>query len=59
MMTKDTEIRTQYTDPLQKSIRIILPLDLYSRLKAKTPDHGMLSQLIRRLIERHLLDLEG
>ena len=49
---------TEINNP-QKSIRIILPLELYNRLKLQTPDHGMLSQLIRHLIERHLLDLEG
>ena len=43
----------------QKPIRVLLPQALYKRLKLQCPDHGMLSQLIRRLLEKHLTNVES
>lgn len=38
----------------QKSVRVVLPEDLYNVLKKECPDHGDLSKLIRKLIIKHL-----
>lgn len=38
----------------QKSVRVVLPEDLYKVLKKECPDHGDLSKLIRKLIIKHL-----
>lgn len=38
----------------QKSVRVVLPEDLYNQLKKECPDHGDLSKLVRKLIIKHL-----
>ena len=38
----------------QRSIRVAMPESLYQKLKRETPDHGSLSQLVRKLLEKHL-----
>lgn len=43
----------------QKSIRIVLPLRLYERMKKECPDHGNISQLIRGLLLKYLNSLEN
>ena len=42
----------------QKSLRVVLPDDLYNRLKKECPDHGDMSKLIRKLLIKHLEGLE-
>jgi len=37
-----------------KSIRIILPLELYDELKSKCTDHGDISKLVRRMLRAYL-----
>jgi hypothetical protein len=38
----------------QKSVRVVLPDDLYALLKKECPDHGDMSKLIRKLLIKHL-----
>lgn len=49
------------TELLEKNrnIRIVVPKDLYDRLKDLCPEHGQLSQLVRKLIIKHLENSEG
>ena len=42
----------------QKSIRIVLPANLYERLKKECPDHGDLSKLIRKLLVKYLQSIK-
>lgn len=39
---------------IQKSLRVVLPLDLYDKVKAACPEHGQISQLIRALLSKYL-----
>ena len=56
---EDYNIQTQITHPTDKSIRVILPFNLYKELKLTCPDHGMISQLVRHLLEKHFESLKG
>ena len=42
----------------QKSMRVVLPVEIYNRLKKECPDHGDMSKLVRKLIVKHLEQLE-
>ena len=42
----------------QKSLRIVIPLELYSRVKEACPEHGQISQLVRALLLKHFLQHE-
>lgn len=42
----------------QKSVRVVLPDDLYALLKKECPDHGDMSKLIRKLLIKHLEGLQ-
>lgn len=42
----------------QKSIRIVLPANLYERLKKECPDHGDLSKLVRKLLVKYLASIK-
>jgi hypothetical protein len=42
----------------QRSIRIAMPEELYQELKDECPEHGQISQLIRKLLIKHLKSLE-
>ncbi len=42
----------------QKSIRVVLPLTLYTKMKAECQDHGEISRLIRKLLIKYLSNLE-
>ena len=55
----ESEVKIHYTNPNEKSIRIILPIELYKKLKLQCPDHGMMSQLVRKLLLTHLQSMEG
>lgn len=41
----------------QKSLRIVLPQELYDRLKKECPDYGDMSKLMRKLLIKYLEDL--
>lgn len=43
----------------EKSIRIILPEELYARLKAVTPDHGDISRIVRTLLKQYIKKAEA
>ena len=43
---------------IQKSVRVVLPVKMYNRLKDECPEHGDLSRLVRVLLNRHLKALE-
>ena len=49
---------TTNTSGTVKAIRVLLPNELYEKVKKQCPDHGMISQLIRALLEKHLRGLE-
>ena len=42
----------------QKSIRVVLPLTLYTKMKVECQDHGEISRLIRKLLIKYLTNLE-
>lgn len=37
----------------QKSVRVVLPVVLYNKLKRECPDHGDMSKLVRKLLQKH------
>ena len=45
-------------DDKARAIRVLLPNELYEKVKKQCPDHGMLSQLIRALLEKYLRGME-
>ena len=49
---------TNDDDKGARAIRVLLPDALYQQVKKQCPDHGMISQLIRALLEKHLRGLE-
>ena len=42
-----------------KSIRVIMPLELYNELKGRCIDHGDISKLVRRLLKAYLGKSKG
>jgi len=42
---------------IQKSLRIVIPLELYAQVKLACPEHGQISQLVRALLIKHFLQL--
>ena len=42
-----------------KPIRIVIPDELYKRLKAECRDHGDISKLVRKLLVKYLDMMEG
>jgi hypothetical protein len=43
----------------QKSIRVVVPIRLYDRLKEQCVDHGDISRLVRKLLEKWVTTAEG
>ena len=41
-----------------RAIRVLLPNELYEKVKKQCPDHGMISQLIRALLEKYVRGME-
>ena len=41
-----------------RAIRVLLPDALYKQVKNQCPDHGMISQLIRALLEKYVRGME-
>jgi hypothetical protein len=37
----------------QKSVRVVLPITLYNKVKKECRDHGDISKLVRKLLVKH------
>jgi hypothetical protein len=42
----------------QKSVRVVLSLEMYNRVKSQCDEHGDISRLIRSLIRKHFAGLD-
>lgn len=51
------KVMSKVNQEVQKSLRIVIPLDLYAQVKVACPEHGQISQLVRALLMKHFLQL--
>lgn len=54
LQSEEEEVEVSKVKNGQKSIRIVMPLSLYEKLKEECQDHGDISKLVRKLIRKHL-----